>query len=100
MDPGTVLVALFAIACGTGIIGAFFWMCVEVVKARSLKGRSEPLAAELHGLREEIRQLREQNADLILHYDTAVQRLAAASREPNPPRPAIGVGGAAPPARE
>ena len=93
MDFGTTMVALFAIACGTGIIGTFFWMCVEVVKARALRGGA-PASAELSAIREEIRQLREQNADLILHYDTAIQRLTtvSASELTSGQRPVVAAG--------
>jgi hypothetical protein len=98
MDFGTTMVALFAIACGTGIIGSFFWMCVEVVKARALRGGA-PAAAELSAIREEIRQLREQNTDLILHYDTAIQRLTAVgATELVPGQRAVAGTGAADPA--
>ena len=54
---------------------------VEVQKAKLSRG-SESVAGELRALREEVQRLREQNADMLLTYDTTMQRLGALSSPP------------------
>jgi hypothetical protein len=76
MDPFEMIVAVVGMACTTGLAGAAIWGWVEVAKAKALRGAGH-LSNELQALRQELRQLREQNADLMLHYDTAIQQLAA-----------------------
>jgi hypothetical protein len=89
MGFGETVVAMFGILCGTGLAGGFLAVIyrfvagrVEIEKARAT-GSSSALNAQLQSLREEVRQLREQNADLILSFDTTLHRLAAASPGPN-----------------
>jgi hypothetical protein len=94
VDPVfTMIVFVTAIGCATGLIHKFLEGRVEIEKARGTRG-SDALAGEVQALREEVQQLREQNADLILSFDTALQRLGAlpsASRSAAPagPEPAV-----------
>jgi hypothetical protein len=79
MEPVfTMIVAVVGIGCFTGIIHRYLETKLQIARALAEKG-SDSVAAELKALREEVRQLREQNADLILSFDTTLQRLGAAS---------------------
>jgi biopolymer transport protein ExbB/TolQ len=74
MDETQMIVALTALGCGTGILCYFMTIVKDALMRRPLKGREE-LTAELRALKEEVRQLRQQNNDLILNLDTTLQRL-------------------------
>jgi hypothetical protein len=69
------IVAIVAIACGTGITISFF----RTIAAAIMNRRSQPvqneLVTELRSLREEVRALKQQNNDVILSLDTALHRV-------------------------
>jgi hypothetical protein len=86
----TMWVALTTIGCGTGVLCYLMTIIKDALMRRPLKGQEE-LAAELRALKEEVRQLRQQNNDLILTFDTTLQRL---ERLPHPEnRPSLGAAG-------
>ncbi len=70
---GTMVGGL-SICCGTYVVIRFINSRVEIARARALGG-PESLAVQVQALRQEVCQLREQNADLILGFDTALSRL-------------------------
>lgn len=67
------IVAIVAIGCGTGMV----WMFFETIKAgfgaRNKKADAE-LLSEVKALREEVKQLRQLNNDVILNLDHAATR--------------------------
>jgi hypothetical protein len=69
------LVAIIAITCGTALL----WRMVEPAKAVLLRifshGREEATSADIQALITEVRQLRQQNNDLILAMDTTLDRV-------------------------
>jgi hypothetical protein len=74
MPEEVMVVAIVAIGCGTGIVVAFLNTVKAAFTRRALKGQDE-LLSEIRGLREEMKQLRQVNNDVILNLDTTIQRV-------------------------
>ncbi|HTE19163.1 MAG TPA: hypothetical protein VK689_12375 [Armatimonadota bacterium] len=74
MEPFSMVVAIVAIGCGTGLAVKFMETAQAIFTSRPRKGDTE-LLHEVHALREEIRQLRSVNNDVVLTLDTTVQRI-------------------------
>lgn len=74
MEPFSMVVAIVAIGCGTGLAVKFMETVQGIFTSRPRKGDAE-LLHEVHALREEIRQLRCVNNDVVLTLDTTVQRI-------------------------
>lgn len=73
-DPeGMIAVMIVAIGCATGVVFGFINMVRAIFTQKSLKG-SDRVAEELKALREEVRQLRLQQNDLILATDRPLPR--------------------------
>src|SRR5438874_8514887 len=81
MDPFTMVVAIVFIGCAAGLGHEAVKRWSEVERAKHSQGNPQ-MAAEVKALREEMRQLREQNADMILSFDTALTRLGAVANHP------------------
>jgi hypothetical protein len=81
MGPFEMVAMIVAMGCGTGLVTTMVAGWVSVQKAR-VQGGSDSVAGELRALREEVQRLREQNADLMLTYDTTMQRLGAMAAPP------------------
>lgn len=73
MDFASMVVAVVAISCATGL---GFGVIATIKSAFSGRGRksNDALLAELRELRDEVRQLRQQNNDIMLALDTALDR--------------------------
>lgn len=74
MGEEEMIVAIVAIACGTGIVVTF----LHTIKAAFLRrGQNEPasLVNEIRALREEVQHVRQQNNDVILSLDSQVRTL-------------------------
>lgn len=89
MNEGATMVAIVAMACATGLGMAV----INTIKA-AFAGRGKRVDAELlteiRELRAEVRQLRQQNNDLMLAVDSALDRRVAHldPRLHSSPRPA------------
>lgn len=70
-----------ALGCGTGLVMRAIEAWAQVEKAKYL-GRGDAANAELRAIREELQALRQQNADVMLGFDTAIHRLGAMSAPP------------------
>lgn len=74
MGEEEMIVAIVAIACGTGIVVTFF----NTIKAAIFRrGTSEQasLVDEIRTLREEVQHVRQQNNDVILSLDSQMRVL-------------------------
>ena len=74
MQEEAMVVAIVAIGCGTGLCA----LVINTIRAALVRGprRGEAeLLNEVRSLRAEVSQLRQQNNDVILSLDTAVDRL-------------------------
>jgi hypothetical protein len=69
--PGEMIIAIVAIGCGTGLLFAVVETIKVAVLRRPLRGSDETIKA----LVEEVKQLRQQNNDLILALDTNMDRM-------------------------
>jgi hypothetical protein len=74
MGGGEGLVAIIAIGCGTGMVWMFFETVKTAISNRGNKQQSA-LVEEVRALRQEVAQLRHQNNDLILNFDTTLARV-------------------------
>ncbi|HEU4754247.1 MAG TPA: hypothetical protein VFU47_14150 [Armatimonadota bacterium] len=74
MGQEETMVAMFAIACWTGIMAMILATIRAAFVRRSSRAQDE-LAAEIRSLRAEVSQLRQQNNDVILSLDTALHRV-------------------------
>lgn len=70
-----MIVALTGMLCGTGIVVVFINSIRTVIAGRVDKKHQSELLAEIRSLRGEVAALRQQNNDLILGFDGAVQGL-------------------------
>lgn len=73
MDKEAMVVAVMGIACGTGVLLSIINMIKTILSDRG-KRANEALLAELRELREEVRELRRQNNDIILALDSVPDR--------------------------
>jgi hypothetical protein len=74
MGEGETIVAVLGILCGTGITITF----INMLRAAVTRGASktqDTLVNEIKGLREEMSQLRRENHDVILSFDTSINRM-------------------------
>lgn len=73
MDFATMVVAVVAISCATGL---GFGVITAIKSAFSGRGKkaNDALVSELRELRTEVRQLRQQNNDIMLALDNALDR--------------------------
>lgn len=83
-QEGMIAVMIIAVGCATGVTITFINMIKAVFTQRSLKG-SDKVADELKALREEVRQLRVQQNDLILATDRPLPRGTLGVRQPENP---------------
>jgi hypothetical protein len=74
MHETEMIVAIVGMGCGTGITMAFFRTVRAALERRGSRGQ-ESVTDEMRMLRDEIRQLRQQNHDLVLGFDTTLQRV-------------------------
>lgn len=81
MGPFEMVAMIVTVSCGTGLLYKIVEGWVEVQKAKVGRG-SDSVGRELRALREEVQRLREQNADMLLTYDTTMQRLGAMASPP------------------
>jgi hypothetical protein len=74
MDEGQTIVAVLGILCGTGITITF----INMLKAAVTRGASktqDALVSEIRALRGELAQLRHENHDVILSFDSSINRM-------------------------
>jgi hypothetical protein len=74
MGDGGAMVAIIAIGCGTGMVWMFFETIKTGIANRGGKHQNA-LVEEVRALRQEVAQLRHQNNDLILNFDTTLARV-------------------------
>ena len=74
MDPFSMVVAIVTISCGTGVVVKVV-EAVQAIATNRPRKRDGELLQEVRALREEIRQLRSVNNDVVLTLDTTVQRI-------------------------
>jgi hypothetical protein len=75
MEEGISLIAMTAILCGTGVVVLVVQTIRAAILGRPNRNEQSELLAEIRSLRAEVSQLRQQNNDLILGFDGAVQGL-------------------------
>ena len=74
MQEEAMVVAIVAIGCGTGLCA----LVINTIRAALVRGPRKgetELLTEVRSLRAEVNQLRQQNNDVILSLDTAVDRM-------------------------
>ena len=81
MGPFEMIAMVVTVSCGTGILIKMVEGWVAIQKAK-VEGGAGSVVGELRALREEVQRLREQNADMMLTYDTTMQRLGAMATPP------------------
>ena len=74
MTDNEMLVSIFALLCGTGVMIAFILALRSLILAR-LRGPSTSMVDEIRGLREEVSRLRSENHDVILSFDASIQKM-------------------------
>jgi hypothetical protein len=74
MPEEVMIVSIVAIGCATGVVLTLLNTIRAAFTRRAVKGQDE-LVGELRSLREEVKQLRQQNNDVILNFDTTLQRV-------------------------
>jgi hypothetical protein len=74
MQDEAMVVAIVAIGCGTGLCALIINTIRAAIVRAPQRGQGE-LVDELRSLRAEVNQLRQQNNDVLLSLDTAVDRM-------------------------
>ena len=74
MSGTEMIVAIVAIACGTGI-SVTFLQTVRAAFERKPQRHSDAVVEEMRALRDEVRQLRSENSARVLNLDTTLESL-------------------------
>src|SRR4051794_2020441 len=70
-----MVVSIVALGCGTGIACSFL-ATIRTALTRRLERGKDDLLAEIRALRDEVRQLRQQNNEVILSLDTGLDHVS------------------------
>jgi hypothetical protein len=79
MNEGAAFVAMFAIACCTGVTVVVLNTIKAAIVNRGGRGQNA-LVSEIRELRDEVRQLRQEHNDVMLALDDTVERRRSVPR--------------------